>query len=98
MRLSGRTPEVPLVAFASLVHLRISFALFVLGGAGRGKDGGIDNATFAQHQAILFLTLVLVHGFGEGQLIHGGVESYAIGDGTILADFGELFRGSLPRK
>ena len=39
--------------------------------------------------------LVLVLGFGEGQLIHGGGESYAVGDDTIIVDFGELFGGSL---
>ena len=36
--------------------------------------------------------LVLVLGFREGQLIRGGGESYAVSDGTIIADFGELFR------
>jgi hypothetical protein len=43
--------------------------------------------------ALFFLIL----GFGEGQLAHGGGESYAVGDGTIIADFGELFRGSLEK-
>jgi len=38
---------------------------------------------------------VLVLGFGEGQLIHGGCESYAVGNSCIIADFGKLFRGSL---
>ena len=39
--------------------------------------------------------LVLVLGSGENQLIHGSCESYEVSDGTIIADFGELFRGSL---
>jgi hypothetical protein len=39
-------------------------------------------------QAGIFLALfVLVFGFGEGHLAHGGGESYAVGDGTIIADF-----------
>jgi hypothetical protein len=38
---------------------------------------------------------VLVLGFGEGHLAYGGGESYAVGDGTIIADFGKLFRPSL---
>ena len=37
----------------------------------------------------------LVLGFGEGDLIHGGNESYAVDDGGIIADFGDLFRVSL---
>ena len=39
--------------------------------------------------------LVLVLGFGEGHLIHGGNDSYAVDDGRIIADFGDLFRVSL---
>jgi hypothetical protein len=31
--------------------------------------------------------LVLVLGFGEGHLIHGGNESYVVGVGRIIADF-----------
>jgi hypothetical protein len=31
--------------------------------------------------------LVLVIGFGEGDLIHGGNESYAVGDDRIIADY-----------
>ncbi|WP_265734805.1 hypothetical protein [Marinobacter guineae] len=31
--------------------------------------------------------LVLALGFGEGDLIHGGNESYAVGDERIIADF-----------
>ena len=31
--------------------------------------------------------LGLVLGFGEGDLIHGGNEPYAVGDGRIIADF-----------
>ena len=31
--------------------------------------------------------LRLVLGFGEGDLIHGGNESYAVDDGRIIADF-----------
>jgi len=39
--------------------------------------------------------LVLVLDFGASHLAHGGGESYIIGDGTVIADFEELFRGSL---
>ena len=206
MRLSGRTAEVPLVAFSGLVHFRITLASLVLGGTRGRNDGGIDNATFAQHQAIFlqvfvhlfeqylaeavllqkmtkledrgfvrqsvqlqtgelahgfdlvqrvfhgritevveqlhavdtehrrqwirrppvlalgivtghlllqllpgnqlvhpfqkdlttrFALLGLVLGFGEGDLIHDGNESYAVDDGRIIADFRDLFRVSL---
>jgi hypothetical protein len=39
--------------------------------------------------------LGLVVGFGEGDLVHDGDESYAVDDGRLIADFGELFRVSL---
>jgi len=39
--------------------------------------------------------LILVLGFGEGDLIHGSGESCQVDDGCIIADFGDLFRGSL---
>ena len=38
--------------------------------------------------------LALALGFGEGDLIHGGNESYAVDDGRFIADFGDLFRVS----
>lgn len=34
-----------------------------------------------------FALIVKVPGFGEGHLIHGGKESYAVGDSRIIADF-----------
>jgi hypothetical protein len=46
--------EVPLIALLGLVHLRVAFAALVIGGAGRLDDRGIHNATFTQHQAVLF--------------------------------------------
>ena len=200
-------PEMPFVALLGLVHFRITLASLVLGGAGGGDNGGVNNAAFTQHQAIFlqmlvhFLEqdlgkavalqempevenrgfvwqpvrksqageaphgfdlvqgifhgriaqvieqlhavdpehgrqrigrpavlalgviagylllqllpgnqlvhpfqkdlaaglalLVLVLSFGEGHLIHGGNESYAVDDGRIIADFGDLFRVSL---
>src|SRR5690606_28431287 len=39
--------------------------------------------------------LGLVLGFGESDLIHKSTESYAVDDGRIIADFGDLFRVSL---
>jgi hypothetical protein len=42
--------------------------------------------------------LGLVLGFGEGDLIHGGNESYAVNDDCIIADFGGLFRVFLNKK
>lgn len=39
--------------------------------------------------------LVLMLGFGEGHLIHGDNESFAVGGGHIIADLGDLFRISL---
>jgi hypothetical protein len=38
--------------------------------------------------------LVLALGLGEGYLIHGGNKFYAVDDGHIIADFGDLFRVS----
>jgi len=55
--------EVPLAALAGLMHFRISFALFVFSGAGRRDDGGIYDAAFAQHQAVLLQ--VFVHLFKQ---------------------------------
>jgi hypothetical protein len=37
--------------------------------------------------AASFALLILVLSFGEGDLIHGGNESYAVDDGRIIADF-----------
>tara|TARA_B100000749_G_scaffold264649_1_gene239125 strand:- start:703 stop:882 length:180 start_codon:yes stop_codon:yes gene_type:complete len=42
---------------------------------------------FQKNLATGFALLVLVLGFGEGDLIHGGDESYAVGDSQIIADF-----------
>ena len=60
--------EVPFVGLSGLVHFRrsddsIALARTVLCGAGRGDDGGINNAAFTQHQAG-FLQ-VLVHLFEQ---------------------------------
>jgi pimeloyl-ACP methyl ester carboxylesterase len=43
---------------------------------------------FQKDLAACFALLVLVLGFGKGYLAHGGSESYAVSDGTIIADFG----------
>jgi len=50
---------------------------------------------FQKDLASCLALFVLVLGFGEGQLIHGGCESCAVSDGAIIADFEELFRGSI---
>jgi len=42
---------------------------------------------FQKDLATSFALLVLVLGFGEGDLIHGGNESYAVDDDRIIADF-----------
>jgi len=55
--------EVPFVALSGLVHLRITLASLVLGGAGSRDDGGIYDASFTQHQAV-FLQ-VFVHLFKQ---------------------------------
>ncbi|VXB22468.1 hypothetical protein HALO153_120031 [Vreelandella titanicae] len=39
--------------------------------------------------------LVLVLGFGEGDLIHGSTESYAVDDSRIITDGSDFFRASL---
>ena len=44
--------EMPFVALSGLVHFRIALAGAVLGGAGGGDNGRIDDAAFAQHQAV----------------------------------------------
>lgn len=50
--------EVPLIIFSGLVHFwrsgdSVTFSAFVLDGTWAVIDGRIDNAAFAQHQAIL---------------------------------------------
>jgi hypothetical protein len=50
---------------------------------------------FQKDLAACLALLILVLGFGEGHLAHGGGESYAVGDGTIIADFEKLVRPSL---
>ena len=47
----GFHAEMPLVVFLRLVHLRVAFTTAVLGGAGRGDQGGIDNRVALQQQA-----------------------------------------------
>lgn len=50
--------EIPLVALASLVHLRIAFLLLVLGRTGRTDDGGIDDRTTGYLQTVLLKVLI----------------------------------------
>lgn len=50
-------------ALPRLVHFRVPFAGAILGGTGRGDNGGIDNATFRKDEAI-FLQ-ILVHLFEQ---------------------------------
>jgi hypothetical protein len=45
-------PEVLLFAFLGLVHFRVSFFPFSLGGAGRLDDGGIHNGSFVHEDAL----------------------------------------------
>ena len=45
--------EVPLVALLGLVHLRIPLSFLVLGGTGRGDQGGIDDRALAHRHAFL---------------------------------------------
>ena len=42
---------------------------------------------FQEDLATRFALLVLVLGFAEGHLIHGGNESYVVDDGLVIADF-----------
>jgi hypothetical protein len=44
-------PEVPLLALAGLVHLRVAFAFGVLGRAGCGDQRGVHRRAGAQQQA-----------------------------------------------
>src|SRR5690554_2848195 len=50
--------EVPFVALSGLVHFWIALAGNVLGRAGSRNNGGINNAAFAQHQAVLLQVFV----------------------------------------
>ena len=43
--------EVPLVALLGLVHLRVPLAVLVLGGAGRGDQGGVHHGAALEQQA-----------------------------------------------
>jgi len=52
---------------------------------------------FQKDLATSLALLGLVLGFGEGDLIHGSGEFCAVDDGRIIADFGDLFRGSLEK-
>lgn len=45
-------PEVPLLAFAGLVHLRIPLLLLVLGGAGCRDQGGINDGALLDGHAV----------------------------------------------
>ncbi len=45
MRLSGRTAEVILVTLLGLVHLRVAFAVLVLGRTRRIDHRGIDDGS-----------------------------------------------------
>jgi hypothetical protein len=55
--------EVPFVAFSGLVRFWIALAGTVLSRAGSRNNGGINNAAFAQHQAV-FLQ-VFIHPFKQ---------------------------------
>lgn len=44
-------PEIPLVAFPGLVHLRMPLPLLVLGGAGRRDQGGIHDRALPHRHA-----------------------------------------------
>src|ERR1700730_15219892 len=47
-------PKVPLPTLLGLLHLRIAALRFVLGGAGRVNDGGVDDRPRFQQQAFVF--------------------------------------------
>src|SRR5690554_3750793 len=55
--------EVPFVALSGLVHFRIALASAVLGGAWIRNNGGIYDAAFTQHQAVLLQ--VFIHLFKQ---------------------------------
>lgn len=46
-------PEVSLLAFPSLVHLRVTLSFLVLDRTGRINDAGIDNRGIKEHQHLL---------------------------------------------
>ncbi|RMT26318.1 hypothetical protein ALP50_200246 [Pseudomonas syringae pv. spinaceae] len=46
----GLHPEVPLIAFFGLVHLRITLAFPVLDRGRRGDQGSVDDSTFLEQQ------------------------------------------------
>jgi len=43
-------PEIPLMALLGLVHLRVAFALGILGRGRRGAERGVHQRAFAQQQ------------------------------------------------
>ena len=45
-------PEVPLVAFLHLMHLRVAFAFGILGGTRRRDERGVHHGARAQHQRL----------------------------------------------
>lgn len=45
-------PEVPLLAFAALLHLPVAFAAAVLGLTGRGNQGGVHYRAALEHRSI----------------------------------------------
>ena len=65
----GLHTEVPLAALFSLVHLRISRFVLVLGGAGRGNDGGVHDGAPAQAQAIGLQQLAYLGEDGFAQIV-----------------------------
>lgn len=51
-------PEVPLIPFARLTHLRITLLLLVLGGTWRADDAGVNDCTAGDLQPILVQILI----------------------------------------
>jgi len=45
-------PEIPLVTFLCLVHLRIPLTSLILGGAGRGDQSGINDRALLHGHAV----------------------------------------------
>lgn len=66
VRLSAK---VPLIAFFRLVHFFVPFAVFVLGGAGRGNDGGIYQGASAREQPLVCKILVDQRKYLVGQRV-----------------------------
>ena len=78
----GFHAEVPLLAFLGLVHVRIPFALGILGRAGRIDQGCIDDGTLPESQPFGGVVLVDRAEQNAGELVFLRKCSSVVSSGT----------------